>query len=352
MADYAHDRTDLTIEEIEKELRKIYGDAEKDLHRKCEDYFRRFKIKDAKKRDQLKRGVITQEDYDAWRASQIFNGQRWEALKERVAGDMYNANSIAKAIIAGHRAEVYALNHNFATYMIEKGAKVNTSYTLYNTEAIERMLKKNPQMLPFPGKNKMKEIIEKKDKLWNQKVVQSVAQQGIIQGESIPQITKRIEKTLGESNHKAAIRNARTLMTGAENGGREDAYKRAQGLGIKLKQAWIATLDMRTRHEHRELDGMAVGVDEDFIVPSSGEHIKFPGDPTAPGHLVYNCRCRTIAQIEGFERDTTALRGDPDIEDMTYEQWTQSRKEKPNPIDLPEKKRQAAIARAIKEYQK
>ena len=67
MADYAHDRTDLTIEEIEKELRKIYGDAEKDLHKKCEDYFRRYKIKDAKKRDQLKRGVITKEDYDWWR---------------------------------------------------------------------------------------------------------------------------------------------------------------------------------------------------------------------------------------------------------------------------------------------
>ena len=42
----------------------------------------------------------------------------------------------------------------------------------------------------------------------------------------------------------------------------------------------------------------------------------------------------------------------PDIENMTYEQWKQSRKEKPNPIDLPEKKRQAAIARAVKEYQK
>lgn len=352
MADFAHDQTDLTIEEIEKELRKMYGDARKDLGEKCDDYFRRYRIKDAKKRDQLRRGVITQKDYDAWKASQIFNGERWETLKEQLAEDMHNSNEIAKAIIAGRRAEVYALNHNYATYMIEKGAGVNTSYTIYNAEAVERMFRKNPRMLPPPGKKRSREIIEKKDKLWNQKIVQSVAQQSILQGESIPQVAKRIEKTLGESNHKAAIRNARTLMTGAENGGREDAYKRAQGLGIKLKQAWIATLNMRTRHEHRELDGMTVGVDEDFIVPSSGEHIKFPGDPTAPGHLVYNCRCRTIVQIEGFERDTTALRGDPDIENMTYEQWKQSRKEKPNPIDLPEKKRSAAIARAIKEYQK
>ena len=61
----------------------------------------------------------------------------------------------------------------------------------------------------------MKDILDpsKKDKLWNQRQVQSIAQQAITQGKSIYEIRKDIQNILGERNHKAAIRNARTLMT-------------------------------------------------------------------------------------------------------------------------------------------
>ena len=123
-------------------------------------------------------------------------------------------------------------------------------------------------------------------------------------------------------------------------------------MGIRLHQQWVATLDMRTRYEHRELDGQKVEIGKPFVVPSSGEKIMFPGDPTAAGHLTYNCRCTLIGQIEGFETDTTAYRRDPNIENMSYDEWKKSRKEKPNRITLPEEKAEAIRNSYVREYQR
>ena len=172
-----------------------------------------------------------------------------------------------------------------------------------------------------------------------------------MQGESIPQISKRLAETVGDSNYKAAVRNARTMTTSAENGGRQDAYKRAESMGIKMRRTWVATLDGRTRHAHRLLDGQTVDIDQPFVV--DGEEIMFPGDPKAKPYLVYNCRCTTISQIEGFERDVTdlSLRHTKHLGDMTYEEWKNA-KAKSNPILLPEEKAEKIKQSYIEDYKK
>ena len=62
--------------------------------------------------------------------------------------------------------------------------------------------------------------------------------------------------------------------------GRQNTYQRAKGMGIQLKKQWLATLDGKTRHEHRMLDGQTVEVEESFRV--DGYKLKYPGDPSAP----------------------------------------------------------------------
>lgn len=75
-------------------------------------------------------------------------------------------------------------------------------------------------------------LAENKDLRWNRQRIQSELTQGLLQGESIPEIAKRMQKVT-DSNYKSAVRNARTMTTGAENAGRVDSYKRAEGMGIK-----------------------------------------------------------------------------------------------------------------------
>ena len=355
MSDIAHEETDRLIEKIEKRLKREYAQAVKKIGEKLDDYFRRFEIKDKKWQEWVKTGKKTKAEYLQWRKGQMIMGKRWKELKRNVAEDMTRTNEIAASIVNGHKPEAYAINHNYATYEIESGCRLDTYYTLYDRHTVERMFRENPRMLPYPGAKKMRDIYNikhSKDVLWNQKKLQSIAFQAIVQGESISKVATRISKEMGEKNRKAAIRNARTLMTGAENAGRIDAYRRAETMGIRLKQQWVATLDMRTRYEHRELDGQRVEIGKPFVVPSSGEKIMFPGDPTAAGHLTYNCRCTLIGQIEGFETDSTAYRRDPNIDNMSYEDWKKSRKERPNRITLPEEKAEAIRNSYVQEYRR
>lgn len=319
MADYGHEQTDELIAALEKKIAREYRQAVKEAQEKLDDYLRRFAIKDEKWQLMVARGEKTAEEYKAWREAQIMTGKRWEALKNQLAADYHNANVIARGIVTGAMPEAYAVNMNWATYQLEKLGRVDTGFTLYSRETVERILRDNPDLLPAPGRNMKARLAAGKDIAWQAGQIQSVTLQSIVQGESIPHMAQRIARTMGESNHKSTIRYARTAMTGAQNAGRQDAYKRAEALGVKMKRRWIATLDNRTRHEHRQLDGQERGTEEPFTV--DGYEIMYPGDPSAEGFLVWNCRCTTRAVVDGWESKSRALRSDEAIGGQSYEEW-------------------------------
>lgn len=321
MTDEGHKETDDLLEEMEKKLKKEYAKAVKDTQDKLDDYMRRFEIKDAQWQKWVEEGKKTQKEYEKWRTGQIMIGKRWEEMRDTLAQDFHNANVIARSVVDGYMPEVYALNHNYATFEVEKGSQLDTSYTLYDRQTVERIARENPEVLPPPGKSMKAKIAANKDIAWQAGQIQSATLQAIIQGESIPNMAKRICTELGNTDYASAVRYARTSTTGAENAGRHDAYKRAENMGIQMMQTWVATLDNRTRHEHRVLDGQTVGIDEPFEV--DGMEIRYPGDPSAPPELVWNCRCTTIGQVKGFETDVTDmnLRHDSHLGDMSYEDW-------------------------------
>lgn len=319
MSDYAHEQTDELIAELEKKIAREYRKAVKEAQEKLDDYLRRFEIKDEKWQLMVARGEKTAEEYKKWREAQIMTGKNWENMRDRLAASYHNANVIARGIITGEMPTAYALNMNYATYLIEKQGRVDTGFTLYTPESVERILRDNPDLLPAPGRNMKARIAAGKDIAWQAGQIQSVTLQSIVQGESIPHMAQRIARTMGETNHASTIRYARTAMTGAQNAGRQDAYKRAEALGVKMKRRWIATLDNRTRHEHRRLDGQERDVDEPFTV--DGYEIMYPGDPSAEGFLVWNCRCSTRAVVSGWDRKSGALRSDEAIGGKGYEKW-------------------------------
>jgi hypothetical protein len=98
-------------------------------------------------------------------------------------------------------------------------------------------------------------------------------------------------------NKTQAIRSARTIVTGAENKGRQDSYARAEADGIILQKQWLATNDGRTRHSHAALDGAIVDQDKKF-----DNGLMYPGDPSGRPEEVYNCRCTLVAKVNGFKK--------------------------------------------------
>lgn len=321
--DYGHKLTEKELEELEKRISKEYETAEKEVQDKLFDYLQNFQRKDADMQAQKEAGKITQTEYNNWRVNQMATGKRWENMRNSLAEDFHNANNIAKEMTKEHSYDIYALNHNYGTYEIEKGLGIDTSYTLYDRATVERLLRDNPQMLPPPGKKVSERIKAGLDVRWNNQQIQSVMMQGLLQGMSMPDLAKRLAETVGDKDKVGAMRNARTMTTGAQNAGRVDSYKRAVDMGIKTKERWIAVLDEKTRHSHRQLDGEMVEVGEKF---SNG--LRYPGEPGGAPEEVYNCRCRIVSAIEG-----TALAGN--IEDFprlskidNYEDWKKGKEQK------------------------
>lgn len=286
MADAAHKKTDEYIAEIQKRVTREYRAAEKDAQKKLEDYLKRFAEKDRKQREKLNAGEITKAQYQEWRRRQIVTGERWKALRDTIAKDYHNASQIAQKIAKDKLPDVYALNHNYATYSIEKEAGINTSYTLYNHSTVERMLRENPKLLPdpTPGSATAARLAANKDLRWNQQHIQSAVTRGIMLGDDIGSIAKRL-RSVTDMDYSASMRNARTAVTGAQNAGREDAFERAESMGIEIVREWVATLDSRTRDSHRAMHGEER--DEKSGTFSNG--LEYPGDTAGPPEEVYNC---------------------------------------------------------------
>ena len=119
-----------------------------------------------------------------------------------------------------------------------------------------------------------------------------------MQGESIPKIANRIAK-VQQMNMHAAVRTARTAVTGAENKGRMDMLGEMEEKGVVVNKMWIAAHDARTRDWHAELDMKSVPQDKPFV--NSIGSIMYPGDPAADPANTYNCRCALGYKIIGFK---------------------------------------------------
>lgn len=306
MPDFAHKQTDEIIEGLEKKLQKEYSQAYKEVEKKASDYFSKFEKKDKEKLKLVEDGKLTKKEYTKWRKNQMLVGDRWNDLKNNLAQDLTNTNQIAAKMVKNEMYGVFALNGNYTSYTIENGFRNDYGFTLYSRDTVERLIKDEPDLLPLP------KVDVKKDLLWNKQQITSHITQGILQGESIPNLSKRLIQTVG-NNKASAVRTARTAITSAENGGRQASYNRAKAMGIKVKKEWMATLDSRTRHEHGQADGQQVEVDKPFDV--GGEELMFPGDMAngSPWNL-YNCRCSMVT-VEPPE----ILQGEMDR--MTYSEW-------------------------------
>lgn len=333
--DPAHKETDKILRNMEKRLDEVYKQAYKEARQTADDFMKQFREMDKKKRQQVKDGELDKAEYERWRRTQVFQGNRYHQMADTLAADMTHTNQIAASVINGYLPEVYAVNHNYGTYEIEKGSRINTQYTMYDKQTVERLMRDNPDLLPRKAA-----VNVSKDQLWNKKHINSAVMQGIIQGDPIDKISQRLAATVTDMSHTSAIRNARTMTTSAQNGGRIDSYKRAEGMGIKMLQVWMATLDDRTRHEHRQLDGQKRKVGEAFEV--EGEKIFFPGDPAAEPYLTYNCRCTLIGEVEGVDYNLSDVsQRDNKLGDMTYEEWKEEKRKQDNaepPAPKPEPK--------------
>lgn len=325
--DRAHQWTDEELRKLERRIARVYREARDELRETITDYFESFRARDEEMKKLI--GTVqngkewTEQDYKQWRLNQIGRGKRFEDLRNKIAERMTAANETAISYVNDDTPGIYSLNRNYAAYTIEQVAG-DVGFTMWDEQTVRRLIVEEPDLMPYyPEKKAVKRGI---DLAWGKKQITSTVTSGILLGKSIKGLSNDLQNRIPDMNRTSAIRAARTAVTGAQNAGRMDSYVSAEKMGIKLKKEWLATLDNRTRHAHAMLDGQKAEIDKPFKV--DGREIRYPGDPTAAGYLVYNCRCTLIADVDTVDTsDTQRWARNPDtgrpmkIENMTYEQW-------------------------------
>ena len=325
--DLGHRLTDRELAALERRIARLYKIAGDELQETIDAYFEKLTKRDEEMKSLI--GTIqngkewTEQDYKRWRVNQIARGERYQAMREKVAKRMTDANAVAVSYANDATPGIYSLNRNYTAYTIEQVAG-NVGFDLWDEQTVRRLMVEQPDLMPYyPPNRALKSVI---DLAWGRKQITASVTSSILQGKSIKGMADDLQRRITTMNRDSAIRTARTAVTGAQNAGRMDSYAAAQKMGIKLKREWVATLDNRTRHAHAMLDGQQADIDKPFKV--DGYDIMFPGDTSAPGYLVYNCRCTTAAVVDGVDtsaahrRARNADTGQTEvISNMSYAEW-------------------------------
>lgn len=293
--------TDAELEALEKRIREMYGGAAKNLQQIIDEYFANFRLRDEEMQKLI--GTVvngrewTEEDYKQWRLAQMGRGERFEALRDKLAERLTNANEVAISYVNDATPGIYTLNRNYAAYEV---SDAGGDFTLYDEQTVRRLIVEQPDLMPYYPKEKA--VRRGIDLEFGKKQITNAVTAGILMGRSSRGIAADLRRRIIDMGVESAIRAARTAVTAAENGGRQATYEKAAEMGIEMQREWIATKDHRTREWHGKADGQRVGVDEAFTV--GGEKLMFPGDRShgASGWNIYNCRCALKAFVKGHER--------------------------------------------------
>lgn len=318
MDDFIEKYADDASKELEKRIKLVYKQAAGEVQKKLDDFIKRHKAKNARMLQMVDAGQISEQNYKRWLQGQIFQGRQWKRKLKDITEVYVGADEKARDIVGKTTKNVFMEAANYSAYEIEKNTSGAIAFNVYDAKTVERLLKDDPKMLPEW------KIDEPKDYIWNEKRVRNAVTQGIIQGESIAEVGNRLTTELSTSNAKKMNMFARTAVNGAQNAGRMDRLYEAEKKGIDVRRKWLATLDGRTRDTHRALDGQVQKTKDPFTI--DGMSIMFPGDPTAPARLVYNCRCTLTYVYPKYQHlqhnhERRDQLNDKNIENMTYYEW-------------------------------
>jgi len=213
---------------------------------------------------------------------------------------------------------------------IEKEAKNGYYGVWYALEGAENIQLQFPVLDPryisdlvtkrVNGKRFSNRLYEHRDRL--AKVVTNELLSAYVNGKGYREVAKNVEE-LTEATYKQSLRIARTEGGRVQSTAKQQGYEEAKKVGVNLEKRWLSTLDKKTRHNHRKLDGQTVPINGYFKI--NGHKAKGPRMFGVPKEDI-NCRCTTIAIVNGIAPD---LRRDSETREIVkyknYREWAQAK---------------------------
>lgn len=295
-SDYMSRKMDNKLEQIESRLSALYANADFEVNKEFKKFTDTFKLKDESMALKVQSGEITKEEYIRWRNVQILQTDKYKATIDHITDVMVKTDLEAMAIVRGELPKVMASSYNFVQSLGWKAADEAGlsmgSFQIYNARTVQKIIRENPQLLPY--------VDVPSDKQWNKNKVNREITKGIVKGEPINQIAKDLQRVT-DMDKNSAIRTARTCTTAAENMGRAEAAEDLRDKGVPVTEEWSATHDNRTRETHLELDGTERDENGYFGADILDTPLRFPADPLGDPEETYNCRCRLNIKLIGID---------------------------------------------------
>lgn len=294
--DWMAKKQDKELIYLEERISALYEEASHDVTEEYERFWESYQLEYDNRLAMVESGEITEDSFQRWCRNQIFQSNRYQAMIRVLTDVLVNADVAAMAAVNEQLPYTLAESYDFISSLgfeaaDQAGISMGT-FQIYNASSVQAIIRDNPDLLPV--------VDIPEDELWNRNHINNEIVQGIIQGDSMQQVARRLQSVAAMDN-RAAIRNARTSMTAAENLGRSESARRLKQKGLPVKEVWSATKDSRTRDSHLLLDGTEKDAQGYYGADFLRVPLRFPADPLGEPQEIYNCRCRDNVQIAGID---------------------------------------------------
>lgn len=290
--DYMKKKTDKRLKALERDIKKNFNEA----YKKCEEDLKKIQTKLDVTDDVIKRRNL------------VMQSKRIQGLMDNMVIDIHNASKIAATTINNETVSMIKDNYLYTLYDIEQQAGVNMNFSVYNSRTLAEIIKKDSSVFTKLALDGVK------DKGIIYRRLQGQLTQGLLLGESIRDLSKRIQGVVDRSTNDC-IRIARTETTRAENQGRIIGINEGAAMGLDVKKQWISAVDARIRDTHRSCHLEIVGKDDTF---SNG--LEFPGDPRGGASEVCNCRCSVVGVLGEYSDEERKL--NEALKKQSFEEWS------------------------------
>lgn len=294
--DWMAKKQDKELISLEQRISALYEEAKSDVSDEFARFYAHYQDEYERRLAMVESGEMSEDAFAIWSRNQIIQTNRYQATLDMLTDILVNADVAAMALVNNQLPYTLAESYNFtASLGFEAADRAGISigtFQIYNANSVQAIIRDNPDLLPV--------VDVPEDERWNRNHINNEITQGIIQGDSMDQMARRLQN-VAQMDDNAAIRNARTSMTAAENLGRSESASRLREAGVPVKEQWLATKDSKTRDTHLLLDGTFKDENGFYGADILNVPLRFPADPRGEPQEIYNCRCRDNVVLEGID---------------------------------------------------
>ena len=304
------DKADRIINFTSKELINSYKTALTDVRSKLADLYSRF---------------LTLEEPTK---AQLTQFMRLSNIEKEIVGIMKPYLSANEALIKD--MSVLGVDTGFFNnaWAVDQATGVNGSWGMIDDAAVRAAAGIGGDGGDLSGLLTAKEVKQHQKVLedafanYNKDTAKWISQdirQGIIQGESVPKISKRLRDNAITKSYNSSMTIARTETLRASSVGNQVAYNQARNAGVQITETWDAALDDRTRSDHAAADGKK----KDNV---TGMYSLFGTEFPAPrmsgiAKQDINCRCISVGEVGGLSPELRALQNEGMEPYQSFETW-------------------------------